>query len=146
MRTVWDKDTIIQEIRTMSDQHLPLYPHYVMKNYPNLFSGALRHFPSWNEALVAAGISEKQASLTGNKSRPGILRALRDALENGSEDDIPQPLRLEAAHYFGSLQNALTTMRTDKRLLRGWSKQKIIGVLSRYASIQPDTGLRETTA
>jgi hypothetical protein len=44
MRTVWDKDTIIQEIRGMHDQNLPLYARHVMKNHANLFSSARRHF------------------------------------------------------------------------------------------------------
>jgi len=131
LRTFWDQDRVIKEIRGMRDKNLPLYASYVMKNHPNLFSGALRHFRSWNKALVAAGINKEQASTSIYKSRPDTLRALRDALENGSKDDISQPLRLQAAHYFGSLRNALTAMKTDQRLLRGWSRRKIISVLSR---------------
>ena len=50
MRTVWDTDTIIQEICGIRDKNLPLYANYVMKNHPNLFSGALRRFRSWNKA------------------------------------------------------------------------------------------------
>jgi len=131
LRMFWDKDTVIKEIRGMRDRNLPLYANYVMKHHPNLFSGALRHFRSWNKALVAAGINKKQASSNIYKSRPDILRALRDALENGSKKDIPEVLRLQAVHYFGNLRNALTAMKTDQRLLRGWSKKKIISILSR---------------
>jgi hypothetical protein len=36
LRTFWDQDRIIKEIRAMRDQNLPLYPHYVMKNHRNL--------------------------------------------------------------------------------------------------------------
>ena len=131
LRTFWDQDRIIREIRGMRDQNLPLYPHYIMKNHRNLFSGALRHFRSWNNALLAAGINKKQASTNVYKSRPGILRELRDALETHSKDDIPQALRLQAVHYFGSLRNAFSAMKKDRRFLRGWSKQKIILTLSR---------------
>ena len=130
LRTFWDQDRIIKEIDNMRDKNLPLYANYVMKNHPNLFSGALRHFHSWNRALVAAGINKKQASTSIYKSRPDILRALRDVLENGSKDDVPEVMRLQAAHYFGSLRKALKAMKTDQRLLRGWSKLKIISVLS----------------
>ena len=130
LRTFWDQDRIIKEIDNMRDKNLPLYANYVMKNHPNLFCGALRHFHSWNRALVAAGINKKQASTSIYKSRPDILRALRDVLENGSKDDVPEVLRLQAAHYFGSLRKALKAMKTDQRLLRGWSKLKIISVLS----------------
>ena len=106
LRTFWGQDRVIKEIRGMRDQNLPLYANYVMKNHKDLFSGALRHFRSWNKALVAAGINKKQASTNVYKSRPGILRELRDALEKHSKDDIPQALRLQAAHYFGSLRKA----------------------------------------
>src|SRR5262245_26415247 len=40
-------------------------------------------------------------------------------------------MRLQAAHYFGSLRNALSEMKKDQRLLRGWSKHKIVTTLSR---------------
>jgi len=59
-----------------------------------------------------------------------LTRALREALEKGSKDDIPQALRLQATHYFGSLRNAFIALKQDQRLLRGWSEQKIITVLS----------------
>jgi hypothetical protein len=131
LRTFWNQKRVINEIRSMHDKNLPLYAKYAMKNHRKLFSGALRHFRSWNKALVAAGINKKQASTSVYKSRPDILRALRDALENGSKDNIPEVLRLQAAHYFGSLEKALTAIKTDQRLLRGWSKHKIISVLSR---------------
>jgi hypothetical protein len=64
-------------------------------------------------------------------SRLTILRELRDTLENGSKDDIPQTLRLQATHYFGRLRNTFLAMKRDQTLLRGWSKKKIISVLSR---------------
>jgi hypothetical protein len=122
MRTFWDQDSIIKEIRGMRDQTLPLYPNYVMKNRANLFSGALRHFGSWSKALLAVGISKKQAPTSVYKSRPGILRELRDVLETRSKDDIPQALRLHAVHYFGSLRNALFALKKDQRVLCGWNK------------------------
>jgi hypothetical protein len=100
-----------------------------MKNHANLFSGALRHFKSWSKALRAADITITPRRV--HKSRLTILRALRDELEKGSTEDIPQPLRLGATHYFGSLRNAFSALKKDQTLLRGWSKQKIITVLFR---------------
>ena len=46
-------------------------------------------------------------------------------------DEIPQTVRLQAEHYFGSLRNAIIALKKDQRLLRSWSKPKIINVLSR---------------
>lgn len=33
-----------------------------------------------------------------------FLRALRDVLEQHSENDLPEKLKLHAAYYFGSLE------------------------------------------
>jgi hypothetical protein len=117
LRTFWDQDKIIKEIRGMRDQNLPLYPSYVMKSHANLFSGALRQFESWSKALLAAGI--KEVPRKEYENRLGILRELRDILERGSKKDIPQPLSLAATQYFGSLQKALVALKKDQRLLRG---------------------------
>ena len=35
------------------------------------------------------------------------------------------------AHYFGSLRNALLALKKDQKLLRAWSKEKIIAALCR---------------
>jgi hypothetical protein len=129
LRTFWDQDRIIKEIRGMRDQNLPLYANYVMRNHANLFSGALRHFKSWSKALLVAGI--RQVPRKVYKSRLGIIRELRDILEKSSKKDIPQALSLAATQYFGSLQKALVALKKDQRLLHGWSKEKIITVLSR---------------
>jgi hypothetical protein len=131
LRTFWDKRKIIDELQRMQKQSLPLYPNYVMKNHQKLFSGALRQYGAWNKALIAAGLINQEVPRKLYNSRLAILRALRDSLERRSKDDIPQALRLRAAHYFGSLRNALLALRKDQRFLRGWSKQKIILILSR---------------
>jgi hypothetical protein len=50
-------------------------------------------------------------------------------VESGS--DISQAQRSEIAYYFGSLRNAKNALKTDQRLLNGWSKPKIITVLAK---------------
>jgi hypothetical protein len=131
MRSFWDQKTIIRKIHAIRDRNLPLYANHVMKNHAEVFKAALRQFGSWNKALHAADITKNQSPNNLYNSRLGILRELRDALERGSKDDIPQMLRLQATHYFGSLRNAFSAMKRDQRLLRGWSKKKILLTLSR---------------
>jgi hypothetical protein len=97
----------------------------VMKNHPNLFSGALRQYGSWNKALVAAGITNKEIP---RKTRLGLLRELRDAVESRSE--ISRELRSEIEYYFGSLRSASAALKTNPKLLSGWSKRKIISVIA----------------
>src|SRR5215510_10242338 len=50
-------------------------------------------------------------------------------VETSSRAVIPPVLKSQAVYYFGSLRNALAALKTDERLLNGWSKQKIITIL-----------------
>jgi len=129
----------------MRKQNLPLYPKYVMKHHPNLFSGALRQYGSWNKVLVAAGVTRREIP---RKTRLGLLRELRDAVKLRRE--ISQTLRSEIAYYFGSLRNAKIALKTDARLLSGWSKRKIIAVLAQKhrskEKVNYGTGRREFAA
>jgi hypothetical protein len=129
IRRAWDAETITVRIRQMRERELPLYANYVMKNHAGLFHKAVRQHGSWDKALVVAGI----AMVAGRfpSIRLGVLRALRAVLENRSKHDVPRTLRLQAEYYFGSLRKAIVALKKDKRLLRGWSKCKIITVLSR---------------
>jgi hypothetical protein len=110
----------------MRKQHLPLYPYYVMKNRHSLFHGALHEYGSWNEALFATGLTDKKIP---RRTKLGLLRELRDAM--GSRSAISQTLRSEIEYYFGSLRSAKIALKTDAKLLSGWSKRKIIAVLPR---------------
>jgi hypothetical protein len=129
-RGSWDRQKIIKKLQHMRDQKLPLYARFMLKNHAALFSGSLREFGSWNNALRAAGIT-KQVSKKLHKSRLGTLRSLHDVIETRSKAAIPPVLKSQAAYYFGSLRNALAALKTDERLLSGWSRQKIITTLLR---------------
>jgi len=127
---LWDRQKIIKKLRNMRDRNVPLYARYMLKNHTALFSSSRREFGSWNNALRAAGIT-KQVSKRLHKSRVGTLRLLRDVVEKSSKAAIPRVLKSQAVYYFGSLRNALAALKTDERLLNGWSKQKIIITLLR---------------
>jgi hypothetical protein len=49
--------------------------------------------------------------------------------ETRSRAAIPSVLKSQAVYYFGSLRKALAALKTDEKLLSGWSKQKIITAL-----------------
>jgi hypothetical protein len=82
IRRFWDKERVVKEIRALRRRKLPLTPSQVIKNHTDLFSGALRQYGSWNKALVAAGIADKEIP---KKTRLGLLRELRDAMESRSD-------------------------------------------------------------
>ena len=126
----WDGQKIIKKLQNMRDRNLPLYARYMLNNHTALFSSSRREFGSWNKALRAAGIT-KEAPNKLHKSRLGTLRSLRDIIGTRPRAAIPPVLKSLAAYYFGSLRNALAALKTDERLLSGWSKQKIITTLLR---------------
>ena len=109
----WDNKRIVKEIRAMRHQSLPLYARYVLMNHTKLFSAARRQYGLWSKALIAAGINAAQASGKLYKSPRGVLRALSDALKRHTANDIPKVLKLQAAHYFGSLSKAITALEKD---------------------------------
>ena len=129
LRRFWNQDKIIAGIRQIRRQALPLNAHYVMKNHPSLFSGALRQYGSWNAALVAS-LSKKELQGNSYQSRLQLLRTLRDCLERNPKRKISQAVKLQAAYYFGGLEKAIVALKRDQRFLSGWSKTKIIKILS----------------
>jgi hypothetical protein len=126
LRTYWETQRVVSQICLLRKKGVPLYPAYVLKHYAALFSAALRIFGSWPNALIAAGIEVPESPHDG---RRGVLRALRDALEQHSEDDLSHKLKLHAAYCFGSLQKAKAALKTDRRLSAGWSKVKIVAAI-----------------
>jgi hypothetical protein len=108
-RSIWDEEKIIETIRAMHKKHLPLYAAHVMDNHGKLFKAALRQFGSWAKALVAAGVTKKPRTKKLYKGRLSLLNALSDAVEQHAVKNVPQALKLEAVHYFGSLEKAIAT-------------------------------------
>src|SRR5262245_61304711 len=54
-----------------------------------------------------------------------------DALGRHSVKKVPQPLKLEAAHYFGSLEKAIAALKKQGKRLPGWNRRKIMTALCR---------------
>ena len=123
LRTYWDAERVTTKIRFLRGRGVPLYPAYVLKHYSALFSAALRTFDSWPNPLIAAGLEVPDSPHGG---RHGVLRALRDALKQHSRNDLPEKLKMHAAYYFGSLRKAKAALKTDRRILAGWSRAKVI--------------------
>jgi hypothetical protein len=102
-----------------------------MGNHHKLFSAALRQFGSWPNALVAAGVTKKPRTKRLYRGRASLLNALSDGLGQYTVEDVPQTLKLEAAHYFGSLEKAIAVLKKQGDRLPGWNKRKVMTVLSR---------------
>jgi hypothetical protein len=125
-RRSWDKQSVIRKICALRQGNVPLSAEYAMKNHNSLFAAALRGYGTWAQALIAAGVINKEIP---RKTRLGLLRDLRDLMER-STAGIPEPLKLYLTYYFGSVRNAIAALKTDRKLLSGWSKSKITATLA----------------
>jgi hypothetical protein len=52
----WNRDKVIERIRNLAAEGIPLHASYIQKHYAFLYRAAVEHFPaSWSKALRAAG-------------------------------------------------------------------------------------------
>jgi hypothetical protein len=71
-----------------------------------------------------------------------LLNALSDSLGQHTMEDVPQTLKLEAAHYFGSLEKAIAVLKKQGDRLPGWNKRKVMTGPFPDAPIETEPGLR----
>jgi hypothetical protein len=109
----------------------PCYKGWVCEDHPDQAWGHSGCRGSWAKALVAAGVTKKPRTKKLYKGRLSLLNALGDALEQHTVQNIPQALKLEAAHYFASLEKAIAALKKQRKRLPGWNRQKIMTTLSR---------------
>lgn len=129
LREQLDQEKVVKQIRTLRARKLPLNAKYVLRNHPGTFSSGRRLFGSWSKALSAFEIAVPKNTKGG---RLGTLRALRDWIDKHSRADIPQGLKLQAIYYFGSVAQAIGALKTERRILLGWSTRKIIALIKRW--------------
>ena len=113
LRTYWEAERVVTNIHFLREKSVPLYPAYVLKHYAALFSAALRIFGSWANALIAAGLEVLDSPHDG---RRGVLRALRDALEQHSENDLPEKLKCTRFTTSVALRNAKAALKIPGRM------------------------------
>jgi hypothetical protein len=142
-RRLWDEEKIIDTIRSMHKKHLPLHAKYAMDNHCKLFKAALHQFGSWAKALVAAGVTKKPRKTRLLKSKISLLNTLSDALEGHTVKKLPQAFKLEAAHYFGSLEKAIA--KETKKTAPWLEQAKNRDCHFPDAPVQRESGLREST-
>ena len=124
MRREWDQHSICEKLRQLKLRKVPLAANYVMKNHHRIFSAALHQFGSWNRALITAGLMKRSIP---RLTRLGLLHELGDLTERKAE--LPARLKLHLEHYFGSVGKAERELKTNPKILNGWSKPKIIAVI-----------------
>ena len=122
-RRFWTKRRIIERIRELHAQGIPLNWSTVDKISPGLYRAARRkeNFGSWRGALEAAGVEPQPARATESWSKEKIVRTIRELFERGedlSQKSVAQkyPALLAAAksrRYFGSWGEAVRAAGID---------------------------------
>jgi hypothetical protein len=106
----WDREKVIEEIRSLRERNEPLHARYVIRNYPDLFEAGRRHYGRWSKALRAEDMTSA-LMLKNSTGRRNLLKTLRNAFAKNSQPRISKVSQLQATLYFGSLQNAITAAR-----------------------------------
>jgi hypothetical protein len=121
----WDREKVIQEIRSLRNRKQPLNARYVIRNYPDLFEAGRRHYGKWSKALHAEGVTSA-LMLKNSTGRRNLLKTLRNAFEIDSQAVISKFSKRQTVLYFGSLQNAKIALETNTKVLIG-KRQHVMG-------------------
>lgn len=139
--TSWSKWTVkrvFSEIKALDDAGEDLNAGYVARNHKNLWQAAYVRFPSWAEAVEAAGINYEEHRLRGPYLEWSVRRVISMILELHRElEDLSSSavhqwdrrLYDAACQYFGCWQNAVEAAGFDYstyRKVRQWDRAKVI--------------------
>ena len=145
----WDKDSIIMEIQNLAINEVNINSKNIQDNYPQLRSAAFRHFGSWRQAVMAAGInySEIKMKVTSRrKSRKwnseNVLEAIREietieGFEGLTSNNVwknHKSLYNAACYYFNNWAEAVEKagfQYDNIRLMKRWTKEKIIHTIQK---------------
>jgi hypothetical protein len=122
---------VLRAIRNRHRRNLPLS----IQAAPKLADRARRHFGSWNQAIIAAGLTPYPSS---RWSKQRILHAVRTLERQGPWEDgtnVPDKRLLSAARrHFGTLRNALLAAgvlapHETLRRRRKWTRRVVLNAI-----------------
>jgi hypothetical protein len=79
MRRTWDKDKILQTLRTLHKQGKDLSYNRLAKKIQSLVSAAAYHFGSYKKAVERAGIDYAEISRRPRWSKPLVIKLIKNA-------------------------------------------------------------------
>lgn len=134
----WTKDRIVKTIQNLHAQGVDLsFRSMMLSKYNSMVYAAIRpkHFGSWKEALVAAGLAPEEIYRYRSWDDETILEEIRRLKSEGMDissktmDEMANPLIATARRRFGSWGIAVEKAGIDYasiRRRRRWTREEII--------------------
>ncbi|MGQ9463702.1 MAG: hypothetical protein ACUVTP_11620 [Candidatus Fervidibacter sp.] len=135
-RCRWSHERIVEEIRRLHEQGVPLNMSSVRAVFPSLVAIACspKYFGSWKAAVEAAGFNYEEIMQIKRWTRERVIEEIRRFYESG-EDLRPsaiaracQTLLMAARKFFGSWREAVTAAGID---YDSYINQKFAGRIER---------------
>jgi len=141
-KRVWTPPRVIARIRRRRERAQPLSFSHAP---PILVAAGVRHFGSWREALLAAGVNPDTVCAPRSKyTREAIIKMLQREAKRGSDlrsITLAKTMKLEAVRReFGTLRDALIAAGLGEQLQQRkhghqkWSRERVIAVLRERAA------------
>ncbi len=117
----WSLERIVEEIRKLNEQGIPLHMASVRRVFPSLVATACsrKYFGSWRAAVEAAGFNYDEILQVKRWSKERVLEEIRQLYEKG-EDLRPsavarlcQTLLMAARKFFGGWREAVIAAGID---------------------------------
>ena len=79
----WNKDTIVFELRQRYRDHEPLNSGSIQRDEPSLHAAAVRHFASYDQALIAAKLDPQKVRERRSWKKEDVIRGLKHSHRAG---------------------------------------------------------------
>ena len=131
----WGKQKVISKIQNLKARNIPLNPQYIIDKYKRLFNAAIRHFDSWGNAIIAAGLDYSEIKLYEDRDKQKVITKILDlkarniSLNSSYIQTSYAYLYGMACYYFDSWENAITAAGLDYseiKLYEDWDKKEVI--------------------
>lgn len=120
----WTKETIVVELRQRQRDHEPLNSGAIQRDDPGLHAAAVRHFSSYDEALLAAKLDPEKVRERRSWTKEDVLRGLKQTHRAGKPLS-DSSVRREHPALYGAATRLFGTF-TTARAAAGipWKRRK----------------------
>lgn len=136
MRTRWDRDLVVKEIKKLHEEGTPLNASYIMSNNSKLYGAARKHLGSWKEAIETAGLEYGDINLRASENKwnqEKIKEQIKKLVVQGeplNSDYIQKEhtkLHSAAQRYFDSWGEAVDEAGFDYENIKGikWTEETV---------------------
>lgn len=136
----WTEDKIVEEIKKLYEQNVPLNSDYIQKNHTKLHSASQRYFSSWGDAVDKAGYNYdeiKGIKWTEETIKDEILRLNEEnvVLCSSQMQETNMDLFQAGCRIYGSWKNAVNSSGLsydDFRKQKEWNKETVLSEIRSF--------------